>query len=219
MAIQSLIIILVVLGILLAIGVPIAYSIGFAALAAILPTISMDVSVITGAQRIFVGMSKFTLTAIPFFVLAGNLMNQGGVAKRLVNFVLAILGKLPGALLVTNAGANALFGAISGSASAAAAAVGSMVQEGERDQGYAPEICAAANGASAPSGLLIPLSNALITYSLVSGGTSIAALFIAGYIPGLIWMIACIIVSVIIAKKKGYKGMSGKFSWKVLQSQ
>ena len=80
-------------------------------------------------------------------------MNQGGIAKRLVDFVLAILGKLPGALLVTNVGANALFGAISGSASAAAAAVGSMVQEGEDEQGYERAICAATNGASAPSGL------------------------------------------------------------------
>lgn len=216
MAIQALLIILVVLAVLLAIGVPISYAIGFSALAAILPTMALDVSVITGAQRTFVGMSKFSLTAIPFFILAGNIMNQGGIAKRLVNFVLAILGKLPGALLVTNCGANALFGAISGSASAAAAAVGSMVEEGEKEQGYAPEICAAANGASAPSGLLIPPSNALITYSLVSGGTSVAALFVAGYIPGILWMLACIVVSVIIAKKKGYKGTEGKFSWKTL---
>ena len=88
-------------------------------------------------------MSKFSLTAIPFFILAGNLMNQGGIAKRLVNFVMAILGKLPGALLVTNVGANALFGAISGSASAAAAAVGSMVLEGEQEQGYDEALCAA----------------------------------------------------------------------------
>ena len=126
MAIQSLVIILVILLLLLALGVPIAYSIGISALVAILQTVPLDVSVVTAAQRTFVGMSKFSLTAIPFFILAGNLMNQGGIAKRLVDFVMAILGKLPGALLVTNAGANALFGAISGSASAAAAAVGSF---------------------------------------------------------------------------------------------
>ena len=216
MALQSLFIILGVLAVLLVIGVPISYAIGFSTLAAILPTISLDVSVITGAQRIFVGMSKFSLTAIPFFILAGNLMNQGGVAKRLVNFVMALLGRLPGAMLVTNCGANALFGAISGSASAAAAAVGTMVEEGEKAQGYDPAICAAANGASAPAGLLIPPSNAMITYSLVSGGTSVAALFLAGYIPGLIWTIACILVSVLIARKKGYRGSGEKFSWKVL---
>ena len=143
MAIQSLAIIIFVLAVFLVAGVPISYAIGISALAAILQMVSLDVSVLTAAQRTFVGMSKFSLTAIPFFVLAGNLMNQGGIAKRLVDFVLAILGKLPGALLVTNVGANALFGAISGSASAAAAAVGSMVQEGEDKQGYERAVCAA----------------------------------------------------------------------------
>ena len=212
-AMQALLIILVVMLVLLFIGVPISYAIGISSLAAILMVVPLDVSVLTAAQRTFVGMSKFSLTAIPFFVLAGNLMNQGGIAKRLVDFVLAILGKLPGALLVTNVGANALFGAISGSASAAAAAVGSMVREGEEEQGYDPAICAATNAASAPSGLLIPPSNALITYSLVSGGTSVAALFLAGYIPGILWSICCVVVAIIIAKKKGYKGTPGKFDW------
>lgn len=216
MAMQALGIILAVLIVLLVVGVPISYAIGISSLAGILLVVPLDVSVLTAAQRTFVGMSKFSLTAIPFFILAGNLMNQGGVAKRLVNFVLAILGKLPGSLLVTNVGANALFGAISGSASAAAAAVGSMVREGEEEQGYDTALCAATNAASAPAGLLIPPSNALITYSLASGGTSVAALFLAGYIPGIIWALCCILVAVIIAKKKGYKGTSGKFDWKTL---
>ncbi|MCI8422018.1 MAG: TRAP transporter large permease [Lawsonibacter sp.] len=213
MAIQSLFLILVVLLVLLALGVPIAYSIGIAALVAILPTMPLRVSVVTAAQRTFVGMSSFSLTAIPFFILAGNLMNQGGIAKRLVDFVLALLGKLPGALLVTNAGANALFGAISGSASAAAAAVGSMVREGEEEQGYDPALCAATNGASAPSGLLIPPSNALITYSLASGGTSVAALFLGGYVPGLLWALFCIVVGVILAMEKGYRGTPSRYDW------
>lgn len=216
MAIESLLIIIGVLAVLLIVGVPISYSIGIASLTAILQTVPLDVSVVTGAQRIFVGMSKFSLTAIPFFILAGNLMNQGGIAKRLVDFVMALLGKLPGALLVTNIGANALFGAISGSASAAAAAVGSMVEKGEEEQGYDKALCAATNGASAPSGLLIPPSNALITYSLAAGGTSVAALFLAGYVPGIIWALCCMAVAVIIAVRKGYKGIPGKFNWRNL---
>lgn len=216
MEMQSLIIIIAVLAVLLAAGVPISYAIGISSLAAILQMVPLDVSVLTAAQRVFVGMSKFSLTAIPFFVLAGNLMNQGGIAKRLVDFVLALLGKLPGSLLVTNVGANALFGAISGSASAAAAAVGSMVAQGEEKQGYDPAICAATNAASAPSGLLIPPSNALITYSLVSGGTSVAALFLAGYVPGILWAFCCMAVAIVIAVKKGYKGAPGKYSFKVL---
>ncbi len=216
MAIESLLIIILVLAGLLVIGVPISYAIGISSLAAILQVVPMDIAVLTAAQRTFVGMSKFSLTAIPFFILAGNLMNQGGIAKRLVDFVLALLGKLPGSLLVTNVGANALFGAISGSASAAAAAVGSMVKEGQEKQGYDPALCAATNAASAPAGLLIPPSNALITYSLVSGGTSVAALFLAGYIPGIIWAICCVVVAILLAKKKGYRGISGKFDWKNL---
>jgi len=216
MAMESLLIIIVVLAGLLVIGVPISYAIGISSLAAILQVVPLDVAVLTAAQRTFVGMSKFSLTAIPFFILAGNLMNQGGIAKRLVDFVLAILGKLPGSLLVTNVGANALFGAISGSASAAAAAVGSMVKDGEEQQGYDPAICAATNAASAPAGLLIPPSNALITYSLVSGGTSVAALFLAGYIPGIIWTLCCVAVAILVAKKKGYRGVEGKFSWTTL---
>ena len=127
--------ILGVMLVFLALGVPISYSIGISSLAAILATVSADAAVVTAAQRIFVGMSRFSLTAIPFFILAGNLMNQGGIAGRLVDLVLAVLGRLPGSLLVANVGANALFGAISGSASAAAAAVGSMVRDGEEEQG------------------------------------------------------------------------------------
>ncbi len=199
--------------VLLFLGVPVAYSIGISSLAAILSVIDLDVAVLTAAQRTFVGMSKFSLTAIPFFVLAGNIMNQGGIAKRLVNFVMAILGKMPGALLVTNVGTNALFGAISGSASAAAAAVGSMIRDGAEEEGYDPALTAATNASSAPSGLLIPPSNALITYSLASGGTSVAALFMAGYVPGIIWAVCCAVVAVLLAKKKGYKGTPGKFSW------
>ena len=216
MSANALAIILVVLVVLLIAGVPIAFSIGIASIVTILTTVNLEVATLTAAQRTFVGMSSFTLTAIPFFILAGNLMNEGGIAKRLVDFVMAILGRLPGALLVTNIGANALFGAISGSASAAAAAVGSMVKEGEQKQGYDKALSASANGASAPAGLLVPPSNALITYSLVSGGTSVAALFLAGYIPGLIWSIGCIIVAILIAKKKGYKASNEKFSFKNL---
>ena len=208
--------ILGVMLVFLALGVPISYSIGISSLAAILATVSADAAVVTAAQRIFVGMSRFSLTAIPFFILAGNLMNQGGIAGRLVDLVLAVLGRLPGPLLVANVGANALFGAISGSASAAAAAVGSMVRDGEEEQGYDPALCAASNGASAPSGLLIPPSNALITYSLAAGGVSVSALFLAGYVPGLLWAACCIAVAVAAAGRKGYRGAAGKYDWKNL---
>lgn len=213
MALQSLIIMLVILVLLLALGVPIAVTIALSAMGAIVPVMPLDVTVVTAAQRIFSGTSTFTLVAIPFFVLAGNIMNQGGIARKLVNFVEAIVGKIPGSLMLTNIGANALFGAISGSAAAAAAAVGGMVHEGEREAGYDMNLAVATNGASAPSGLLIPPSNALITYSLVSGGTSVAALFLAGYLPGIIWTLAAMLVAFYYAKKQNYTGDSVTFDW------
>ena len=215
MALTALIIMLAILALLLMIGAPIAIAIVGGSLGAILPYLDFDVTMITAAQRIFSGTSTFTLLAIPFFILAGNIMNQGGIAKRLVDLVEALVGRIPGSLLLTNIGANGLFGAISGSASAAAAAIGSMLKEGEEEAGYDMDLAAATNAASAPAGLLIPPSNALITYSLVAGGTSVAALFMAGYLPGLIWVGACLVVAYIIAKRKGYGGTQA-FSWSQL---
>ncbi len=215
MALTALIIMLAILALLLMIGAPIAIAIVGGSLGAILPYLDFDVTMITAAQRIFSGTSTFTLLAIPFFILAGNIMNQGGIAKRLVDLVEALVGRIPGSLLLTNVGANGLFGAISGSASASAAAIGSMLKEGEEEAGYDMDLAAATNAASAPAGLLIPPSNALITYSLVAGGTSVAALFMAGYLPGLIWVGACLVVAYIIAKRKGYGGTQA-FSWSQL---
>lgn len=177
---------------------------------------SLDGFVLPAVERIIAMIGEFSLAAIPFFVLAGNLMKQDGIVRRLINFVLALVGKLPGSLLLTNVGANALCGAVSDSASAAATVVGNMVFQGEDELGYGPAVCAAANGASAPSGLLMPPSNAMLVYSLVSGGTSIAALFLAGYIPGIIWVLACVIGSICIAGIKGYRGLPGRFDWKYL---
>lgn len=214
MALETLIIMIIVLFVLLILGLPIAVAIALAGIAAILPLMPLEITVITAAQRIFSGTSTFTLVAIPFFILAGNIMNRGGIAKRLVELVQSLVGKIPGSLMLTNVGANGLFGAISGSAAAAAAAVGGMVHEGEREEGYDMDLAVATNGASAPSGLLIPPSNALITYSLVSGGTSVAALFVAGIAPGILWMLACLIVAFIYAKIKGYTGDNRPFDWK-----
>ena len=178
-----------------------------------------SVAVLTGAQRIFSGISVFSLLAIPFFILAGNIMNKGGIAVRLINLAKLVTGRAPGALAHTNVVANMLFGAISGSGTAAASAMGSIIGPIEKDEGYDPNFSAAANIATAPTGLLIPPSNVMITFSLVSGGTSVAALFMAGYIPGILWGLACMVVIYFIAKKKGYRSTSkftGKEKIKVL---
>lgn len=203
-AILSGLIILVLLVIMLVSGVPIAVALGVSSICAILPVMSLDIAVVTGAQRIFSGISTFSLLAIPFFILAGNIMNKGGIAIRLINLAKILCGRAPGALAHTNVVANMLFCAISGSGTAAASAMGSIIGPVEEEEGYDRNFSAAANIATAPTGLLIPPSNVMITFSLVSGGTSVAALFMAGYIPGILWGLACMVVIYVLAKKRGY---------------
>lgn len=211
-------IILIVLAVLLIAGVPIAVALGISSVCAILPIMDTEVAVLTGAQRIFSGISVFSLLAIPFFILAGNIMNKGGIAVRLINLAKVVTGHTPGALAQTNVLANMLFGAISGSGTAAASAMGSIIGPIEKEEGYDPNFSAAANIATAPTGLLIPPSNVMITFSLVSGGTSVAALFMAGYIPGFLWGLACMLVIFIIAKKRGYRSntsFTAKEKWDI----
>ncbi|MGI6212432.1 MAG: TRAP transporter large permease [Anaerovoracaceae bacterium] len=213
-ALVSGLIILVVLLALLVAGVPIAISIAISSLCGILPVLATGPALLTSAQRIFSGISVFSLLAIPFFILAGNIMNKGGIAVRLINLAKLLTGNTTGYLAQTNAVANMLFGAISGSGTAAASAMGSIIGPIEKDEGYNAEYSAAANIATAPTGLLIPPSNVMITYALVSGGTSISALFLAGYIPGIMWGAACMIVAYFMAKKLGYKNKAAKLSGK-----
>lgn len=191
--------------IMLAAGVPIAAAIGFSSLLSVIPIMDFNAAVLTCAQRTFSGISIFTLLAIPFFILAGNIMNRGGIAVRLINFAKLLTGKVPGSLAQTNSIANMLFGAISGSGVAAASAMGSIIGPIEDKEGYDKSYSAAANIATAPTGLLIPPSNTLITYSLVSGGTSVAALFMAGYVPGILWGLGCMLTALIMAGKLGYR--------------
>lgn len=204
-----------VLLITLLLGFPIAISIGLSSILAILPSLAFDNTLVTGAQRIFSGISNFTLIAIPFFILAGNIMNQGGIAKKLVAFAQSLTGKIPGSLMQTNVLANMMFGAISGSATAACAAMGGILLPMEEEQGYDKKLGATVNIASAPTGLLIPPSNSLIVYSLVSGGTSVAALFMAGYIPGILWGLGCMALTLYLCKTKGMKG-TNNFKLKVV---
>lgn len=198
-------IILLVLVVMLLAGVPIAIALAVSSICAILPILPLEPAVLTGAQRIFSGISVFNLIAIPFFILAGNIMNKGGIAIRLINFAKVFTGRIPGALAHTNIVANMLFGAISGSGTAAASAMGSIIGPVELEEGYDKNFSAAVNIATAPTGLLIPPSNVMITYALVSGGTSIAALFMAGYIPGILWGLACMAVVFIMARRRGYR--------------
>ncbi|KDE64069.1 TRAP transporter large permease [Fusobacterium necrophorum] len=199
------IVIFATLIIFLAIGVPISISIGFSSSMAMLFILPFGGAMITSAQRIFIGVNSFSLLAIPFFILAGNIMNNGGIAIRLINCAKLLGGKFYGPLAQANVVANMFFGAISGSGVAAAAAVGGTIAPIEEKEGYDKKFCAAVNISSAPTGMLIPPSNTLIVYSTVAGSVSVSALFIAGYIPGILWGLGIMLVVAIIARKLKYK--------------
>lgn len=199
---------------LLGYGVPVAYSIGISTTLTILLNIALVPGITTVAQRMTTGIDSFALLAIPFFVLAGELMNQGGVANRLVNFAKSLMGSLPGGLAYVNTLAAMLFGAISGSAVAAASAIGSVMTDRMEEEGYPRPFSAALNITASTTGLLIPPSNVLIVYALASGGAaSVAALFIAGYIPGILVGLALMIVAAVVARKRKFpKGEKIKLS-------
>lgn len=188
----------------LVIGTPIAYSIGLSAMATMLVSFDSLPAFATMAQRMATGLESFSLLAIPFFILAGQLMNSGGIAIRLIEFAKVIVGRLPGGLAMVNVTANMLFGAISGSAAASASAIGTIMGPPMEKEGYDKNFSTAINVTSATTGLSIPPSNVLIVYALASGGTSIAALFLAGYIPGILTGLALMLVGAVYAKRKKY---------------
>jgi len=190
---------------LLSLGVPISFSIGISGLLTMLFSINAIPSLTTIAQRMATGLDSFALLAIPFFILAGQLMNSGGIARRLIEFAKILVGNLPGGLAFVNILAAMLFGAISGSAVAAASAIGGFMTPIMEKEGYNKPFSAAVNITSATTGLIIPPSNILIVYSLASGGVSIAALFLAGYIPGILLGISLMIAAFIHERKNKYE--------------
>ena len=189
---------------LLAIGTPVAWSITISSLLTMLVTIPAMPAFTTVSQRMATGLDSFALLAIPFFVLSGELMNKGGIAHRLIAFAKTLVGSFPGGLALINVIAAMLMGAIAGSAMASASAMGSILGPEMEKEGYSKEFGVAVNITSATTGLIIPPSNVLIVYSLASGGVSIAALFLAGYIPGILTGLFLMIVAAIWAKKKKY---------------
>ncbi len=205
MGINEVLILLLSFFVLLAVGVPVAYSIGLSSLFTLLVSMPSLPAVTTLAQRIATGLDSFALLAIPFFILSGQLMNRGGIASRLIDFAKVLVGRLPGGLAYVNILACMLFGAISGSAVAAASAIGGFMVPRMEEEGYDKSFSAAVNLTSATTGLIIPPSNILIIYSLASGGASIAALFLAGYIPGLLIGAALMVVAGILSRKTKVK--------------
>ena len=190
---------------LLAIGTPVAWSIAISSLLTLLVSIPVLPALTTVSQRMGTGLDSFALLAIPLFILSGELMNKGGIAHRLIAFAKTLVGALPGGFALINIISAMLMGAIAGSAMAAASAMGSILGPEMEKEGYSREFGAAVNITAATTGLVIPPSNVLIVYSLASGGASIAALFLAGYIPGILTGLFLMIVASAWGKKKGYK--------------
>jgi tripartite ATP-independent transporter DctM subunit len=189
---------------LLLLGVPISFSIGIATVLTLVLSLEPGIALTTVAQRMAAGLDSFTLLAIPFFILAGQLMNRGGIARRLIEFARILAAPYPGGLAYVNIVACMLFGAISGSAVAATAAIGGLMIPMMQREGFRKGFAAAVNITSATTGLIIPPSNILIVYSLASGGVSVAALFLAGYVPGLLVGISLILVSAALSIRAGY---------------
>jgi len=203
---------------LLILNVPIAFSIGISTL--------LTVLVIGGyspfqsvAHSIATGFDSFALLAIPFFILAGQLMGRGGIAKRLIDFANVLVGRFPGGLSYVNIMTCMLFGAISGSAVAAVSSVGGFMIPLMNKEGYHRDFNASVSITAATTGLLIPPSNVMIVYSLATGGAvSIAAIFLAGFLPGILMGLGLMVVSGVISIKNHYgKGVTFGFKESIIK--
>ncbi|WP_212751661.1 TRAP transporter large permease [Halomonas sp. ATBC28] len=204
---------------LLIIGVPIGICIAVSSMATILIALPPEIAIFTTAQKMVSSLDSFTLLAVPFFILSGVLMNHGGIALRLVNFAKLFSGRIPGSLAHTNIMGNMMFGAISGSAIAASTSIGGVMVPMSEKEGYSRPFSAAANIASAPTGMLIPPTTAFILYALASGGTSISALFAGGLVAGCLWGLGCMLVAYMTAKSRGYTtkiDLRNSSVWKVI---
>ncbi|MBT3631583.1 MAG: TRAP transporter large permease [Candidatus Marinimicrobia bacterium] len=200
----SILVLIVSFVVLVAFNVPIAFSIGLSTMFTMLFTIPVGPAITTIAQRMATGIDSFALLAIPFFILSGQLMGRGGIARRLIDFAKVLVGMFPGGLAYVNVVACMFFGAISGSAAAATTAIGGFMIPVMNKEGYDKNFNTALTVTASTTGLLIPPSNILIVYSLASGGVSIAALFIAGYIPGILLGLGLIGAAAIIATIRKY---------------
>lgn len=196
--------------VLLLAGVPISAGIGIASVVTALFSMPADIFALIAAQRCFSGLDSFSLLALPFFTLGGNIMNKGGIARRLIRLARLLVGKIPGYLAATNVLANMFFGAVSGSSVAATSAMGSILSPLEAEEGYDPNYSAAVNICSAPTGILIPPSGPLILYSITAGGVSVAALFMGGYLTGILLGLCVGALTIYLAVKKGYKASTVK---------
>lgn len=195
----EMLVMLVVFGGLLLLNVPIAVCIGLATIAAVASLGEVPTGFVI-AQRTAGGISSFSLLAIPFFVLSGILMGEGGMARRLMDFAFSLVGRFPGGLAYVNTVSCMLFGAVSGSAAAAVSSIGGFMVPQMEAKGYRREFAVAITATSATTGLLIPPSNIMIVFAVVSGNVSVAALFLAGVVPGMVVGLALMAATFVVLR-------------------
>ncbi len=192
-----------IFAILVILNVPIAASLALASITAIVA--SKSVPLIVVGQKLFASIDSFPLMAIPFFMIAGNLMEKGGISKRLIAFANSIIGSLSGGLALVTILASMFFAAISGSSPATVAAIGSIMIPAMVRQGYDKSFATATQASAGYIGVIIPPSIPMVTFGVVTG-TSIGGLFMAGFIPGALFGLALMLVAYIISWKNGYSG-------------
>jgi tripartite ATP-independent transporter DctM subunit len=196
---EVLVLLVVFIG-LLVLNTPVAMCIGLATVAAVACLGDVPTGYVV-AQRLSTGIASFPLLAIPFFVLSGVLMGEGGMARRLIDFAAALVGRLPGGLAYVNTLTCMMFGSVSGSAAAAVSSIGGFMIPQMEAKGYTREFAVALTSTSATTGLLVPPSNIMIVYAVVAGNVSVAALFMAGIIPGLIVGLILMATSFVLTRR------------------
>lgn len=185
----------------IALRFPIAYSLGISSVLTVL-YLKMPVEMV--AQNTVKGINSFSLMAVPFFIISGELMSRGGIATRLVKLANAMVGWMRGGLAVVNIVASMFFGGISGSSAADTASLGPILIPMMNKQGYDNEFSTGITCASSVQGMLIPPSHNMVIYAMVAGSVSVGALFLAGLVPGVLLGIALLIYSVVVSKKRNY---------------
>lgn len=191
--------------IFLIIGAPIAVGLAISGILTLSLQIDNAELVATAGEKFFTGLDSFGFLALPFFILAGNIMNQGGIARKLINVAMLLGRRIPGSLFQANTVANMLFGSLSGSAVAASTAIGGIVMPMAREEKYDMPMATAVNAMSSICGFLIPPTGCFIVYSLITNGeASIAGLFLGGYVPGFIMGLAVMLVALYFAIKHKY---------------
>ncbi len=199
---MELTLLLLTLLVLLVLGVPVAFALGIASLVTF---IYMDIAPLVAFQRIAAGVNVFALMAIPFFIFAGDLMQQSGIAERLVRVANAAVGRIRGGLGPVNVGASMMFGGVSGSAIASASALGSTLIPMMKKRGYDADYSVNVTTTAAVTGLLIPPSHNMIIYAAAAGvSISVADLFMAGIVPGIVTGLILMVVAWLVAVKRGY---------------